>query len=104
MSSTMKNIVVILLALTAAFAAYYFYIQDKNMSLDTDGGVDVTDEILMNTQLFIEHRTTLSAIQMNTDIFENEVFLSYQTFAKPLPDESYGRQNPFANPSLQGQD
>lgn len=91
----MKNIVVILLALTFAYAAYYFYIQNKNMSLDLDSGT-VTDEILANTQLFIQHRATLEAVQMNTAIFENDVFLSYQNFRQPLDDEQYGRPNPFA--------
>jgi hypothetical protein len=95
MSSSMKNIVVILLALTFAYAAYYFYIQNNNTSLDIDSGT-VTDEILANTQLFIQHRATLESVQMNTAIFENEVFLSYRSFSQPLLDEPYGRQNPFA--------
>lgn len=91
----MKNIIVILLALTFAYAAYYFYIQNKNLSLDIDSG-SVTEEILANTQLFIQHRATLDTIKMDTTIFENEVFLSYQSFSQPLIDESYGRTNPFA--------
>ncbi len=92
----MKNTVVILLALTFAYAAYYFYIQNKNSALDTEVGV-VTDEIIAKTQLFIELRATLDAIQLDTDIFENEVFLSYQSFTKPPVEEPFGRANPFAN-------
>ena len=94
MSSSMKNILVVLGAFTVAFAGYYMYVQNKNASLSTDSS-EVTDDILLSTQVFIERRVILDAVKLDISLFENPVFRSYRSFALPVVDEPYGRPNPF---------
>lgn len=94
MSSSMKNILVILGAFTVAFGGYYMYAQNKNSTLET-GSSEVTDDILLSTQVFIERRVILDAVQLDVSLFEDPVFRSYQTFALPVRTEPYGRTNPF---------
>jgi hypothetical protein len=98
MSSSMKNILVVLAAFTVSFGGYYMYVQNKNSSLST-GSSEVTADILLSTQVFIERRVILDAVSLNVSLFENPVFRSYRSFAQPVSEEPYGRTNPFARPS-----
>lgn len=98
MSSSMKNILVVLAAFTVAFGGYYMYTQNKNSSLST-GGTEVTADILLSTQVFIERRVILDAVRLDISLFEDPVFRSYRSFAQPVADEPYGRTNPFGRAS-----
>jgi len=90
----MKNILVILGAFTLAFGGYYMYAQNKSSSLSTESN-EVTADILLSTQVFIERRVILDAVKLDVSLFENPVFRSYRTFALPVENEPYGRTNPF---------
>src|SRR3989338_6595865 len=94
MSSSMKNILVILGAFTVAFGGYYMYAQNKNSTLET-GSSEVTDDILLSTQVFIERRFILDVLNFVLSLFEVPLFRSYQIFVLPVRTEPYGRTNPF---------
>lgn len=94
MSSSVKNIIVILIAFTLVFAGYYFYAQNKSSVLAIPGG-GVSDEMLANAQAFINHSITLGNINLQTDIFNNPVFRSYRSYSAPVDAVEQGRPNPF---------
>ncbi len=89
----MKNIVTILVLFTVAFGAYYLYVQN-NAVLET-AGVEDQEMLLIKAEQFLELSTTLSAIKLDTTVLDNELFTSYQSFTRPVADESFGRANPF---------
>lgn len=97
MSSSVKNIATILLALTFAFAGYYLYVQSKNSDLPSEGEVSLTEDMLKNTKVFIERRKVLDSIVIDTSVFQNPVFRSYQSFSEEVEEESFGRDNPFSS-------
>lgn len=95
MSPLIKNIATILVALTLAYFGYYLYNQNKNAGLAANGSTDSTQEMLTKTQVFIERRTLLDEVKLDTDIFMNPVFRSYRSFRNPDVALPFGRENPF---------
>lgn len=95
----MKNIVTTLLVLTFVFAGYYMYVQNKNSDLSFDGQESLTDDMRLKTEVFIERSTLISSITIENSIFDNPIFNSYRSFAHPLINEPFGRENPFDHSS-----
>jgi hypothetical protein len=95
MSPIIKNIATILVALSLAFLGYYLYSQNKNANLSFDGGIDSTQQMLTNTQIFIERRTLLDQVKLDTDIFMDPIFQSYRSYRSPDVAAPVGRPNPF---------
>ncbi len=93
MSSTMKNITIALVLITVAFVGYYMYAQ--NGAESGEGDMSLTQDMLTNTQVFIERRALLDKTTIDTEIFSDPVFKSYKTFNTPILEESVGRPNPF---------
>jgi hypothetical protein len=101
MSSTMKNILGPLVMLTLAFGGYYMYTQSGSSDLEL-GESALTQDMLTNTQVFIERRAVLDKVKMDTEIFSDPIFRSYKTFSTPIQKESTGRANPFGRTTTQG--
>ncbi len=99
MSPLMKNITVALITITLAFAGYYMYSQNKNSGLNSDNPVSSTQDMLISTQIFIERRTLLDQVDLDTRVFSDPLFSSYRSFSKPLNQEAVGRNNPFVDTS-----
>jgi len=95
MNASLKNILILLVILTFAFAGYYVLVQsDKSQMLFSDNQF-VTDEMLANTQLFMERSATLSSVVVDTSVFDDEKFLTYTNFTNQLVTQPVGRENPF---------
>jgi len=96
MSPLTKNITTVLVALSLAFVGYYLYNQNKNSGLSYGDGDYSNQEMLSNTQIFIERRSLLDGITLNTDILMDPVFQSYRTYRSPEASAPVGgRENPF---------
>jgi hypothetical protein len=95
MSQTMKNIAGLLVVVTLSYAGYLFYQQSNNSSLDTDGSGVFSEEKLAETQLFIERRILLDSVVLDTTVFDDPVFRSYQGINVPITESEVGRENPF---------
>jgi hypothetical protein len=91
-----SNKIIWLLAATVAFGGYYFYSINESSSLQLAEGV--TPEIQANADLFLARLSILSQIDLQTEVFDNEVFKSYQSFTLPVPEQPVGRANPFTAP------
>lgn len=76
----------------------------KNPSA-TDTGVVIIDSIAENIGIGIADEgdkiikiiSTLSAIKLNTEFFQEEMFLSLKDLSVRLIEGGMGRSNPFAN-------
>lgn len=89
-----SNKIIWLLAATVAFVGYYFYSTNESSTLQL-GDSAVTPEVQANAELFLARLSILSAISLETEVFDNKVFQSYQAFTLPLPEQNVGRTNPF---------
>jgi hypothetical protein len=95
MSTSVKNTIVTLTAFTLVFIGYYLYVQNKSSVLQISSEGELTDEMLANARAFIGHSVTLGSIALDTEIFNNPVFRSYQSFTAPIVEIPQGRTNPF---------
>lgn len=96
MSPAIKNISTILVAASLAFLGYYLYKQNQNAGLSYGDGSYSTEQMLNNTQVFIERRALLEKVTLNTDIFIDPVFESLKSYRSPEVVVPVGRDNPFA--------
>lgn len=95
MSPAIKNIASILVAATLAFLGYYLYNQNQQTGLSYADDNYSTEQMLNNTQVFIERRSLLDAVTLDTDIFIDPVFQSYRSYRSPEVVVPIGRDNPF---------
>lgn len=95
MSSSFKNIIVLLLVLTFALTGYYLYSKNKDGAGTEGANQYVTTEMVKNTQLFIERSETLKKINIDLSVFDDPLFISYRNFTKPIVKQEQGRENPF---------
>ncbi len=91
MGKTSVNISIVLLLATLAYIGYYLYAQpSSNMPSDA-----TLENMLANTQVFIERRQILDGVNMDVSLLEDIKFRSLQSFAEPIVEQSVGRPNPF---------
>ena len=97
MNSGFKNITIALGIITIAFAGYYLYSQqaDPLMFGTSDA---MMESMLMNTQVFIERREQLSAIKLDTSLFDDYRFQSLVSYREDIIPRPQGRVNPFDLP------
>ena len=93
-----KNIFIVLGLATVAFAGYYMYTTQGSSVLNTDNNEAVMQNMLSNTQVFIQRRQELSRIDIGsaTALFEDERFLSLVTYTDEVAEQPVGRGDPFA--------
>lgn len=99
MGKTATNIIVVLGLITVAFAGYYMYTSSGAAMLQL-GNAPIDQSMLNNTKIFIQHRQTLSQVQMDISLFEDERFLSLRDFSTPIVERPIGRPDPFADPAI----
>ena len=95
MSNTAKNLVIILGFITIAFAGYFMFMQQSATTLHFDTSEEVLQNMLSNSQLFIERRRELEAIELDLQFFTDDRLLSLQSVNEPLVEQPVGRENPF---------
>ena len=97
MSSGVKNIAIVLGLATVAFAGYYMYTQQAANTLSFDESDQQLQNMLANSQLFIERRRELSKIDFDTSVLGDSRFVSLRSFNRPVIEQPVGRTNPFAD-------
>jgi len=102
MGKTAKNISIVLGLITIAFAGYYLYTIKGDSTLNLGSGQELDQNTLNNTQVFIQHRQTLSEVKLNIELFEDDRFTSFSLldFSVPIEARPIGRPDPFAEPAI----
>jgi len=96
MSNTAKNLIIILGLITVAFAGYFMFMQQSATTLSFDANDEVLQNMLANSQIFIERRQQLQNVTLDTEFFTDPRFTSLQSFDNPIVEQPVGRSNPFA--------
>ncbi|HMO77920.1 MAG TPA: hypothetical protein PKD95_01850 [Candidatus Paceibacterota bacterium] len=102
MTPLIKNITAGLVVVSLAFLGYYLYSQNKSASLSQNDNTYSNEQMLTNTQIFIERRALLDKVTLNTDILLSPVFQSYRSYRSPQISTPVGRPNPFEANSTGG--
>jgi hypothetical protein len=95
MSNTAKNLMIVLGILTAAFAGYYFFIQDSSLVVRSSESDRQLEQMLVRTQEFVGHRVILDSITLDTSLFQSDEFRNLQSFSPEPSAFQVGRSNPF---------
>ncbi|KXJ99079.1 MAG: hypothetical protein UZ19_OD1000501 [Parcubacteria bacterium OLB19] len=95
MSSSLKNITTLLIVVTIGFVGYYIFVQNNPEDISTDNEF-LQQDMYARTQSFIDYRTSLEKVAIDTSVFENPLFVSYRNFTEPVNAQAVGRSNPFA--------
>ncbi len=93
--SNYKKIIIAAVVLAALFVAYSFFFKSE----DT-GSLIVTEDAISSKQFaagkeLISLLVDMKSLKLNSDIFENNIFMNLQDFGLSLPPEPQGRANPF---------
>lgn len=96
MSNVTKNLVLILGLLIVGFAGYYIYTQQGSSALSFRSNDQVLQNMLSNTQVFIQRRQELEKVELNVSFFEDPRFVGLRSFSKPIQEQPIGRPDPFA--------
>ncbi len=97
----MKNIIVIVGVVIVAAAGIYLFTQRQatQLVLTSDGGV--SEEMLTNTQLFIERSAILGSLEIDVEVLDDPRLTSLRSYTTPVPERPVGRTNPF-EPAARG--
>jgi len=101
MASSFQNILIAIVGLVLVGFGYYLFVSDSNNAL-TDASSPVDDQILQKTQVFIERRARLEAVNITSEIFNDPRFTTLQTNTTLLPEQPIGNQNIFVSPVTVG--
>lgn len=98
--STTKNLLIVLGILTAAVGGYYLVTAaGVSVSLSSSRSDSEFQSMQNRTQVFIERGRTLDQVTLDTELFENPVFISLEQFnPNPIVEQRIGRENPFNPP------
>jgi hypothetical protein len=96
MSNTAKNLLIVLGVITAAFAGYYFLIQDSSIVLRTPASERQLEQMLVQTQEFVSHREVLDSIDLDTTVLQSNEFRNLRSFSPEPGEFPAGRPNPFS--------
>lgn len=97
MSATGKYIIIALGLATLAYAGYYFlFASGSATTVSFDTNEAVMQNMLADSQLFIDRRQKLEAVSLDTSLFSDERFLSLDSFVEEVPNQGIGRNDPFA--------
>lgn len=97
MSSTIKYIAIALGLATLAYAGYYFFLSsDSGASVSFSTNDVMMQNMLTNSQLFIDRRLALEAVRLDTELFSDQRFLSLRSYTGQIQEQPIGRNDPFA--------
>lgn len=91
----MKNIITVVGLLVVAAAGIYLFTQRDAANLVLNDSARVSDNVLINTQVFIERRVVLESLSIEPAILKDVRFTSLRSYTTPVRPRPVGRENPF---------
>jgi len=96
MNPALKNTLILLVILTLAFVGYYIFVQkDGNTDLLTFGNNAFSPEMEEKAKEMLDISMTLDTIKIDSSVFEDERFRSYENISQPIQVQPVGNTDPF---------
>lgn len=92
MSAITKNILTFAALAGLAYAGYYFFVLNKEASLNSDS----SSEGQLLTNEFLQRLNELNQIDLSREVFDDPRFRSLVDFSNEPQEASAGRSNPFS--------
>lgn len=96
MGKTATNLTMILGLITLAYGGYYLYNKTIGGNTTFDTNEQTMQNMLKNTQVFIEYESVLNKIRLDLSLFEDPRLLSLRSYATPIRESTVGKNDPFA--------
>lgn len=97
MSSTLKNLFVLLiLILLGALGYFLFFSAGDDSIVSTDGSTGGAAAAAMQTREFKRILDDLNSIELDSPLFADRTFLELIDHSQPIVDRPYGSNNPFS--------
>jgi len=93
----LKNLLVGVVCIVTFVFGYYFLTQSTD-DFSLDSLAANSDELVGRTAVFIERRTQLDALDLQTALFTDARFTSLRTYTIAVPEQAVGREDIFATP------
>lgn len=102
MTSKTKQIIIAVVIIVVAFVGYQmFFVKDNSggQAIAPDG---VNKAPFIDGQAILVLLGKLKEVSLNEDVFSDKVFVSLQSFERPIESQVMGRKNPFATIGTEG--
>ncbi len=95
MTQTLKNLLTLAVFVILVGLGYYLFTQAGTGGLDITGSDTVSPDLLQKTQVFIERRSALDQVALETDFLTVAPFTTLRSYTTEIPDQTVGRSNIF---------
>ena len=93
----LKNLLVGIICIVIFVFGYYFLTRSET-DFSLDSLTANSDELVARTAIFIERRSQLEALDLQTELYTDPTFTSLQSYSTAVPEQVVGRENIFAVP------
>lgn len=95
MSQGIKNIMAVVVIAAVAALGYFLFIQTDSTPLSIDGYAEISSQLLIKTQVFIDRRQQLENTQLDLAVLTDSRFVSLRSFETEVPEQTVGKNNIF---------
>lgn len=95
-----KKLIVLLTIVILLGLGYFLIIERNGVSLDILTQSNLSDQLIANSQIFIERGTTLRQTRIDLTLFEDPRFTSLRSYSTPVPTQPIGKPNLFQGSAL----
>jgi hypothetical protein len=98
MSQLLQKIFITIGAAGLIFLGYLLFVQPSQFSLDGGAVNPLADSVLAKTQVFIERRTQLDQVTLDSSLFTDPRFTALRSYTVALSAQSVGKTSLFDLP------
>lgn len=94
-----QKLIIILGAIALLAIGYFLFVQQDQFSLNAEDTNPLADQVLAKTQVFIQRRASLDAVEISPKLFSDARFTSLRSYTSNLSDQSLGKSSLFDLPA-----
>lgn len=95
-----KKLIVALTILILLGLGYFLFIERNGVSLEILTQNNLSDQLVENSQVFIERAAALRQIRIDLTLFDDPRFTSLRSYSTPVPTLPIGKPNIFESPAI----
>jgi hypothetical protein len=94
-----NNLIILILAVILLVLGYFIFIKPSDFALSSQAANPMADQMLLQTQVFIERRTKLDSVAISSELFSDPRFTSLRSFSPALTEQTLGKPTLFTLPA-----